>query len=652
MGARFRKRFLRAFREREIIFRSEGSIRYVRLGRVPQMTFAGALLCTTVWLAGANGLVWLQESRIEQKLAEIQEARVAYERLHGDMVSYQQRVALLAQEILSRSGADAPQGAVDLHELASVAGGIENAFDKINRDLNLTQADRERIIQSRDALHDQISMLESSLSFAQDQIAQLEGSVAERDKKLALERAEIMALSGSRDDWRLRAEELSQDLSTASRMIEELNARLDVTTTALSEERSRVEDLDDVRTRLARQVESLQSGLNAAQIRGERLTANVMQLTENLSTLETERIAMAGEREALSADLAVVEAELNLHQSATDKTRQRLETVVQKLTELTDASVLGVNGGDDVGALQALEMQIGDLMAELRSARNNAVDMEAAIGDVVVGLAMVAGDSPARLESINGTADKVSLTRELLDAVTSVQEGQHQLIAQLTQEAEDGISRNEGILKMAGLDVDKILRVAGFETGMGGPVDVASLDEGTALQTLMEPTLASELATNVEILQSRLMRMSALNDVMRCVPLLSPVDNFQMTSAFGKRKDPINGKTSFHGGIDIGGWSGIPVHVSAPGTVTFAGRNAGYGFMVEIDHGCGIKTIYAHLKKINVKKGEIVEHRKVIGSLGTTGRSTGPHVHYEVIVDGTKMDPEAFIEAGRHVHKI
>ncbi len=643
---------MRAFREREIILRSEGSIRYIRLGRVPQMTFAGALLCTTVWLAGANGLVWVQEARIERKLAEIQEARVAYERLHGDMMSYQQRVAELAKDILSRAGSDSSQGVVDLAELASVAGGIENAFEKINRDLNLTQVDRDRIIQSRDALHDQISKLEHSLAAARDHVAILEGSVEQRDLQLALERAEINALSGSRDDWRLRAEQLSQDLGTASRMIEDLNSRLEITTTALTEERTRVEDLDDVRTRLARQVESLQSGLSAAQSRGERLTANVMQLTENLRTLETERVAMAGERESLTADLAVVEAELNLHQSATDKTRQRLESVVQQLAELTDASNQGGDGDEEIGALQALEMQIGDLMAELRTARNNAVDMETAIGDVVVGLAQVAGDSPARLDAINGTLEKVSLTRELLDAVTSVQEDQHQLITQLTQEAEDGISRNEGILKMAGLDVDKLLRVAGFDTGMGGPVAVASLNESMALQTVMEPTLASELATNVEILQSRLMRMSALNEVMRCVPLLSPVDNFQMTSPFGKRKDPINGKSSFHSGIDIGGWTGIPVHVSAPGTVTFAGRNAGYGFMVEVDHGCGIKTIYAHLKKINVKKGEIVEHRKVIGTLGTTGRSTGPHVHYEVVVDGSHMDPEAFIEAGRHVHKI
>ena len=80
--------------------------------------------------------------------------------------------------------------------------------------------------------------------------------------------------------------------------------------------------------------------------------------------------------------------------------------------------------------------------------------------------------------------------------------------------------------------------------------------------------------------------------------------------------------------------------------------NAGYGYMVEVDHGCGIKTVYAHLRRIKVKVGEVLEHRTVIGTLGSTGRSTGPHVHYEIRVDGAAMDPVGFIEAGRHVHKI
>lgn len=645
------------FRERELILRSEGTVRYLRLKPMPQMLMAGTALAMSMWLIGANGMAWLQEVRIEQKDSEIAEARVAYERLRGEMSIYQQRIATLAKDILTHSGDGMPGGQVNLEELADVTAGIEDAFDRINRDLGLTEADRQRIIQSRDALHRQIANLESNLADAEELIVSLEEDVSERDFDLAERHEEIDTLTESRDDWREQAEDLDSDLVSARGQIASLETELDVTVTALNEERSRVEDLDDVRSRLVGQVDSLESGLSMAEARGERLASNVAQLTENMMTLENERVAMAGERQALAADLADVEAELSLHQSATERSRTRLEAVVLKLAELTEGDA-GVQD-DESSALQALEVQIADLTGELRNARNNAADMETAIGDVVVGLARVAGDSPTRLDAIDAPEEKVTLTHELLQAVASVQENQHALIQRLTQQAEADIIQNEAVLRMAGLDVDEVLRLSGFEPGVGGPLEALPLEEiapaaGPMVDDPMsaDMAVASELASDIEILESRLTRMAALNELMSCMPLISPVDNFQLTSPYGPRKDPITGQSAMHKGIDIGGWAGIKVHATAPGVVTFAGRNAGYGFMVEIDHGCGIKTKYAHLKRIKVELGQEVDHRVVIGTLGSTGRSTGPHVHYEIIIDDGTVDPEAFIEAGRHVHKI
>lgn len=646
-----------AFREREIILRSEGTVRYLRLKPMPQMLLAGTALAMSMWLVGANGLAWFQEMRIDRKELEIAEARVAYERLRGEMSLYQQRIASLASDVLTQNGEGLPGGQVNLDELAAVTAGIEDAFDRINRDLGLTEADRQRIIQSRDALHRQIASLESSLAEARDQVEMLEHDVADRDADLADRHDEIDNLTDSRDEWRDRAEDLDSDLNDARGQIASLESELDVTVTALNEERTRVEDLDDVRSRLVGQVDSLESGLSMAESRGERLASNVAQLTENMMALENERVAMAGEREALSEDLADVEAELSLHQTATERSRSRLEAVVLKLAELTDgdASV----HGDESSALQALEVQIADLTAELRSARNNAADMETAIGDVVVGLARVAGDSPTRLDAIDAPEEKVTLTHELLQAVANVQEDQHELIQRLTQQAEADIIQNEAVLRMAGLDVDAALRLSGFEPGVGGPLEALNPEDiAPAAGPMVDDPLtadmavASELASDIEILESRLTRMAALNNLMSCTPLISPVDNFQMTSPFGPRKDPITGQSAMHKGIDIGGWAGIKVHATAPGVVTFAGRNAGYGYMVEIDHGCGITTKYAHLKRIKVELGQVVDHRVVVGTLGSTGRSTGPHVHYEIRLDGEPVDPEAFIEAGRHVHKI
>jgi murein DD-endopeptidase MepM/ murein hydrolase activator NlpD len=206
------------------------------------------------------------------------------------------------------------------------------------------------------------------------------------------------------------------------------------------------------------------------------------------------------------------------------------------------------------------------------------------------------------------------------------------------------------VLKLAGLDVDALLKISGYTPGIGGPFVALSQDHHPSSEFPQEG--AAAVSSGVTVLESKLSRMAALNDLMRCVPLISPVDNYQLTSPFGKRKDPITGQPAFHKGIDIGGWAGIKVHATAAGTVTYAGRKGGYGYMVKVDHGCGIQTLYAHLKRIKVNKGQEIDHRTVIGTLGSSGRSTGPHVHYEVIVDGKVYNPAAFIEAGRHVHKI
>ena len=101
----------------------------------------------------------------------------------------------------------------------------------------------------------------------------------------------------------------------------------------------------------------------------------------------------------------------------------------------------------------------------------------------------------------------------------------------------------------------------------------------------------------------------------------------------------------------MGAWPGTRVRATAPGVVTFAGRKGGYGRFVVVDHGCGIETAYGHLKKIYVKKGDNLEHRDALGEVGSTGRSTGPHVHYEVRIKGKPVDPYQFIQAGRYVFK-
>jgi murein DD-endopeptidase MepM/ murein hydrolase activator NlpD len=165
--------------------------------------------------------------------------------------------------------------------------------------------------------------------------------------------------------------------------------------------------------------------------------------------------------------------------------------------------------------------------------------------------------------------------------------------------------------------------------------------------TAMTPALATTL-TDVE---HHLTRWETLKSILASIPLISPVDYYHLASGFGKRRDPFTNRWALHSGLDLAGWLKAPVYSTAPGTIVFSGKKERYGKMVEIDHGNGIRTRYGHLFKVMVRKGEKIGHRYKVGLLGSTGRSTGPHVHYEVLFNGKQLDPLKFIKAGRHVFK-
>jgi murein DD-endopeptidase MepM/ murein hydrolase activator NlpD len=131
------------------------------------------------------------------------------------------------------------------------------------------------------------------------------------------------------------------------------------------------------------------------------------------------------------------------------------------------------------------------------------------------------------------------------------------------------------------------------------------------------------------------------------VPVRKPVSGeVDMSSPFGVRGDPFLGRPAMHTGLDLRGDIGEPVRATATGTVKTAGREGGYGNMVEIDHGNGLATRYGHLSEIDVKVGQAVRIGETIGKIGSTGRSTGPHLHYETRINGEAVDPQKFLRAG------
>lgn len=135
--------------------------------------------------------------------------------------------------------------------------------------------------------------------------------------------------------------------------------------------------------------------------------------------------------------------------------------------------------------------------------------------------------------------------------------------------------------------------------------------------------------------------------ILNVTPTIWPTDSRKITSLFGVRKDPFTRKATYHSGLDIGGNKGDPVYAAADGVVTLSEKTYPHGQNIMIDHGRGIKTRYLHLNKRNVEVGDKVTKGQVIAELGNTGRSTGPHLHYEVILNGTNVNPSLYIKEDR-----
>jgi murein DD-endopeptidase MepM/ murein hydrolase activator NlpD len=226
--------------------------------------------------------------------------------------------------------------------------------------------------------------------------------------------------------------------------------------------------------------------------------------------------------------------------------------------------------------------------------------------------------------------------------LASLRSRQDNLVTRLSQGTTSTIDEASRVLKMTGLNLDMLVsraaRLDGKTIGSGGPFQRATRAE-------------DPLALKVAVLDSRIERWRYLRIVFHHMPLAAPLEHYRLSSPFGRRRDPMTNRMARHNGMDFAYHINTPVLATAPGKVAFAGWRGGYGWLVEINHGLGLRTRYAHLRKILVKRGEKIDHRQKIGLLGTTGRSNGPHVHYEILIDGKPVNPANFIKAGKYVFK-
>lgn len=182
----------------------------------------------------------------------------------------------------------------------------------------------------------------------------------------------------------------------------------------------------------------------------------------------------------------------------------------------------------------------------------------------------------------------------------------------------------------------------------GGPLRADVLQSmGTAEFELALDRLAERLDEGQRQLEVLSELLLTRNVSAQLRPSGNPVKNGWLSSPFGRRTDPLTGKTSWHDGIDIAGKAGTEVLATAAGVVTFAGEQDGYGKLVEVTHGNGLKTRYGHNQKLLVGVGEVVKRGDPLALLGSSGRSTGPHVHFEVLDNGKATDPAKYLQAQR-----
>ncbi len=224
--------------------------------------------------------------------------------------------------------------------------------------------------------------------------------------------------------------------------------------------------------------------------------------------------------------------------------------------------------------------------------------------------------APIAVVAADGSADMAILVAETERRIQDIEQRQIALAAALADEDVDPAS----LRRMGFYPSDK--------GAIGGP-----LDGGKADPTFKQLFMSWKKLDN-------------LSQGAIAVPSEKPVKTAAFTSGYGVRSDPFQGRSAMHAGIDLAGPVGTPIYATADGVVTTAAYNSGgYGNLIKLDHGRGIETRYGHLSSMSVREGERVRRGELIGRMGSTGRSTGSHLHYEVRVDGRAVNPIPFMKS-------
>ena len=235
------------------------------------------------------------------------------------------------------------------------------------------------------------------------------------------------------------------------------------------------------------------------------------------------------------------------------------------------------------------------------------------------------------------TIRKVSALLPEAAGLARVEARQLAFVERLTRMADRRAEASARAIRAVGLNPEAMLASLDDRSAQGGPL----IEFGGAANGKLDPRF--------QRLGLSLARMSTLERGLAGIPRFLPASLEFISSGFGYRSDPFTGAGAMHAGLDFKGPYGAPIYAAAKGVISFAGGKAGYGNTIEIDHGNGLLTRYAHMSAFRASVGQSISPGDVIGAIGSSGRSTGPHLHFEVRINDRAVNPRPFLEARSHV---
>lgn len=362
------------------------------------------------------------------------------------------------------------------------------------------------------------------------------------------------------------------------------------------------------------------------------------------------------------ARLADLSAERDLRAAEARMANDRFAQALQRVSEMQSQLLASEQRRTELeSAIETIQASLRSVIRARDAARAEAETLRlAAAGELASASAALSGieDATDMVAFLSDSLQRTALERDALASTLLRMEldlDHLQLEATLMADRNDRIFRRleeavsvsmeplERVFRAAGMPPQQILdqvRQGYQQTPALSPITISS-------QGGLEP--GSDEA-RAEAVLAGLRRINTYRVAAERLPLAEPVHaSVRMTSGFGVRRDPRTGASRMHNGVDWAGPRGTPIHTTSDGTVVFAGWQGGYGNLVIVEHAFGIRTYYAHLHRIRVNQGDRVSRGDRIGDMGTTGRSTGVHLHYEIRVGGRPVNPMTFIRAGRDV---